>query len=303
MDQQDQNDLNKSPSNSDASSNQDKARIRAEILDRIHQSRLNNDLAAAANRRKKTLRIWWSLGTIAAILILTFVASRFIFQEPPATEWVVITNPKGHIRQVTLPDSTLVWMNAGAQMRYPASYGTKERLLELQEGEIFLEVQPDVAQPFRVQSGSLNIQVLGTSFVVKSYQRLNNMAIAVKTGKVAVKQQLNELGALTPGEVLEYDPAKKTFFRANQDVNEIGDWRQGKVVLKQAGFDAIALAIENAFNVNLQYNHHSFQHCVNSIRFNRQQPLTEVLDILRDIQHIKYTIKGDTVLITGQGCN
>jgi len=304
MEQQDQNDPYRIPPNADTpSSNQAKAQMRQEILDRIHQSRLNNEQATGIARKKRMARIWWSMGSIAAAVALFLLASHFLFQQEGATEWVVINNPKGSVRQVTLPDSSLVWMNAGAQIQYAASFGNKERLLELNEGEIFLEVQPDEKKPFLVKSGGLNIQVLGTSFIVKSYQRLNNIAVAVKTGKVAVKQQLNELGALLPGEVLQYDAVKKTFSREAQDVNEMANWTQGKIVLKQAGFDEIAIAIENTFNVVLQYNHNNFKHCTNNIRFNRQQPLAEVLDILRDIQHINYTIKGDTVLITGQGCN
>lgn len=305
MEQQDQNDPYRIPPNTDTpSSNQAKAQMRQEILDRIHQSRLNNELAVDMARKKRVARIGWSIGTIAAVVALYLLASHFLFQQKAvAPEWVVISNPKGSVRKVMLPDSSWVWMNAGAQMQYAASFGNKERLLELNEGEIFVEVQPDAEQPFRVKSGELNVQVLGTSFVVKSYPQLNNIAVAVKTGKVAVKQQLNELGALTPGQVLQYDAVKKTFSRDTQEVDEMASWTQGKIVLKQAGFDEIAIAIENTFNVTLQYNHNNFKHCTNNIRFNRQQPLPEVLDILRDIQHISYTIKGDIVLITGPGCN
>lgn len=77
--------------------------------------------------------------------------------------------PRGRRFQLTLPDGTKVWMNAGSQLRYPTVFTAKERWVEL-TGEAYFEVAPEAHMPFKVSiGGKAAVEVLGTAFNVSAY--------------------------------------------------------------------------------------------------------------------------------------
>ena len=91
----------------------------------------------------------------------------------------------GEHKQVTLPDGTVVHLNAGTVMRYPTEFTSDIRLVEM-EGEAFFNVMRDEGKPFIVRTRQADVKVLGTSFNVKAYQEDELMAVSVRTGKVEV---------------------------------------------------------------------------------------------------------------------
>ena len=89
----------------------------------------------------------------------------------------------GEHKQVTLPDGTVVHLNAGTVMRYPTEFTSDIRLVEM-EGEAFFNVMRDEGKPFIVRTRQADVKVLGTSFNVKAYQEDELMAVSVRTGKL-----------------------------------------------------------------------------------------------------------------------
>src|SRR5690606_2701987 len=56
-----------------------------------------------------------------------------------SVQWLELTTPRGGTYQVTLPDGTDVWLNAGSVLRYPIRFSREQREVEL-SGEAYFDV-------------------------------------------------------------------------------------------------------------------------------------------------------------------
>lgn len=91
-------------------------------------------------------------------------------------------------------DNSRVKLNAGSTIRFDEGDWEKERKVEL-IGEGFFEIEKGL--PFRVETQNGRIEVLGTSFNVRSWGK--NLSVECYTGKVQVSNTLGEQVFLNPG--------------------------------------------------------------------------------------------------------
>lgn len=63
-----------------------------------------------------------------------------------------------------------VWLNADSKLKYPVTFGSDKREVEL-EGEGYFEVTRDETRPFRVVVEKQTVEVLGTEFNVDAYRK------------------------------------------------------------------------------------------------------------------------------------
>jgi transmembrane sensor len=122
-------------------------------------------------------------------------------------------------REITLPDGSLVTLNAGSRLTYPRNFGKESRLVGL-KGEAFFEVKKNPAKPFIIQLEGAEIKVLGTSFNVKAYANMEKIEVTVKEGKVSLYEKNKEARQIiaTTGEKAEYyKQSKELQFVENTD--------------------------------------------------------------------------------------
>lgn len=82
----------------------------------------------------------------------------------------------GHVREVVLPDGTQLTLAGGADIK--VRYTRHGRMIELTHGTIFADVARDAQRPFRIDTGSARIEVVGTSFEVSSKPASVRVAVA-----------------------------------------------------------------------------------------------------------------------------
>ncbi|WP_316792424.1 FecR family protein [Pedobacter frigoris] len=276
----------------------DREKVRLEILERIQASK-NNLKPTAKLRPLRNRRL---LMAAAAISFLLLSIGLLFYNNFNNDDLITITVAKGKTQEVTLPDGSKVWLNAASTLKYPKKFGAK-RIVYLEDGEGFFKVVHDDKVPFIVQSATLKTYVLGTSFVVKAYKSLSTATVSVVTGKVAVSHDDKQIGLLTRNQEVVYNKTNKQSKMIKTVAQEKTEWNDGKVILNAVYFEDMMLAIENAYQVNIEYDRTLFKNCQNSIRFNTKQSLKDVLDLIKDIQGINYELKEKEVIITGSGCN
>lgn len=252
--------------------------------------------------RNAFFRNWY---TIAASIAFIIVSSAGIYlyktYNSGAQDMITITAPLGQTREVILPDGSQVWLNAASVLRYPANFGeTREVFLE--EGEGFFQVKRDTTAPFTVHSSHLDTRVLGTSFRVKAYKELSHEIVTVVSGKVAVSRGAEPLAHLEKDQEVIFDKNSGNEKESLVEAAESVDWKSGNVILKSVRFEDLILAVENAYQVSIHFDRQKFKECENSIRFSTHQSLESVMDLVRDIQGIRYEIKGKEVIVSGEGC-
>ncbi|QGY47423.1 DUF4974 domain-containing protein [Maribellus comscasis] len=227
---------------------------------------------------------------IAALVIITFGVGFFVRKIiPEKASYSSVTVPYGARSEVLLPDGSKVWVNSGSQIKYPADFKGKEVNLFL-EGEAYFDIMKNPKRKLNVKTSSINIQVLGTKFNVKSYNdedvvetTLVNGSISI-TGKIGEKL-IKEPIYLKPKEqavliksqnaVEILDPEKKSNnqtdledekeseelekaklqpimkINGEVDVEPFVSWKDNKLVFRGERFDELAVKMERWYNVQI----------------------------------------------------
>lgn len=117
--------------------------------------------------------------------------------ERPLKYNVLETSSRGNI-QVTLSDSTRVWLNAGSRLSYPNVFEGERRVVEL-VGEAYFEVARNEQHPFIVKTDVADIEVLGTQFNV-NYARDHTCITTLVEGCVKVRNGKKDSVIIHPGQ-------------------------------------------------------------------------------------------------------
>lgn len=126
----------------------------------------------------------WKYLSIAVSIALLLVTGILLTDKEPEQELVyyeTIAVPDAKTK-ITLPDSSIVWLNANACLRYPREFSEQVRQVEI-KGEAFFEVRKDEKKPFIVQTDGIGIRVLGTTFNVDAEpEKLRSLSLPEKSG-------------------------------------------------------------------------------------------------------------------------
>lgn len=110
---------------------------------------------------------------IAAIFLVALSVVQLYISTPqtvlPEPIMQTIYVPAGQRVEVTLADSTQVWLNAKTTFTFPNNFSGENRSVTL-DGEGYFNVTHNKNKPFIVKTAQYNIEVLGTEFNVHAYK-------------------------------------------------------------------------------------------------------------------------------------
>lgn len=161
------------------------------------------------NRLRKPARLHLRRGAIAmwsaaaSVMILVAVTAVLFFRKPEV-ETFHYANTTQTEESVLLPDSSEVVLYPNSSLAYAGE--TAGRKVDL-KGKAFFRVKKN-GQPFAVNAGELQVEVLGTSFLINAFDK-ERSGVYVKTGRVkaSVRQSevvltANQKAVLTDGVLL-----------------------------------------------------------------------------------------------------
>lgn len=266
--------------------------LKQPLWERIEKQTINRGKV----RRLNT--VW--LKVAAAVLVAVCAGlfySKLAQRKPEQLVYQVITAPKGSMKQVMLPDSTTVQLNAGTSIKFPVTFSTAKREVTLINGEAFFDVKHDASKPFLVHTAQVTTQVLGTSFNIKFYKELPDIQVFVNSGKVEVHDQKHTLGFYTPQQQLTYNKHTQSFTREQVAGDHSLSWMHDELILDNVSFKEITVYLQNRYSVNFKYVGKRLSQQHYSVRFSNKLNINQLLDILQFIDGRKYKLKGDTVNI------
>jgi len=252
----------------------------------------------------KHIRRWQRIVWPAAAAVLLLIGLKFFWPKPPAPKpaaWVSLECPVGQRLKMILPDGSAVWLNSGSSVQYNPDF-VHQREFRVRDGEVFFDVAKDAVHPFIVNTKNLAIKVLGTSFNVAAYTKLTREKVTVTTGNVQVLDQQQCSVILGAGQEIVYNSGKTTFSTQMVDAAQSNSWRNGDIYLTNVTLEELALKLENIYGYEIIFTNSKMKHCINSLHFNEKEPVTKVLDLLKLIDKITYTIQNRKIIISGQPC-
>lgn len=246
----------------------------------------------AEKSEKKSRAGRFPLTKIAAVFFIVLAVGlsiKYGIRERDA-DWLTVNVPFGEIREVLLPDSTIVWINAGSEFSYPSRFDKEERKVKLTEGQAFFDVKRDTARPFFVTSGDMQVSVLGTSFDIKSYSEEPLIKVGVLTGLVRVDYGGNERGAtvnLVAGEEGTVNRKEGHIRKDNLETEWIAAWRDQRLVFDDESMKYVVSALERRYDIDVEVISDQLLSETLSIKLDNQ-PLTDVLEVLKYSMGFEY---------------
>jgi ferric-dicitrate binding protein FerR (iron transport regulator) len=212
-----------------------------------------------------------------------------------------LTTPRGGQYCVTLPDGTLVWLNASTSLKFPVAFAGNERRVEV-KGEAYFEVTKNAAMPFVVKAGNEEIKVLGTHFNVTAYSddkviktTLLEGSVEVSLTNLAGSEKDKSAVTLQPGQQSQcIENTELTVVEA--DLEEAIAWKNGYFVFNNENIESIMLKIARWYDIKVSYQ-------VDPVNKNftgnilRSQNVSEVLSMLESTDAIHFKIEGKSITV------
>lgn len=203
-----------------------------------------------------------------------------------------IETPKGGKYQVILPDGSIVWLNAGSLLRFPAIFTGNERNVEL-SGEAYFEVAKNIDMPFNVRTKNMNIHVTGTQFNVMAYNDESYSAATLVEGSVQVSNPSQKL-FLQPGEqVLANETSNLS--KRDADIEETIAWKNGLFQFNNSDIHTVMNQISRWYDVSIEYRGRVPEKHFGGY-ISRESKLSQVLKML-ELSGVRFSIEEKKIIV------
>lgn len=249
-----------------------------------------DEISGRLKTKPKIVPLYRRAAFYAAAMLLVVFAGFAYFNSS-----ITIEAPKGQTALVVMGDGSKVTLNENARLRYKRFYWGK-RTVELQ-GEALFEVTHRPEKAFVVQGENVSVNVLGTTFVVKTNG--NAAFTSVLSGKVAVKNtQTNQTAVLVAGQTVEHGQMLAVKKETSQNLLS---WQTKTLRFSNTPL-ALALAdIADYYHINIKIAAPLSSGCYLTSNF-QSASLADVLKELELVFHMQYRLVGDTLYIDKTNC-
>ncbi|MHC1703030.1 MAG: FecR family protein [Tenuifilaceae bacterium] len=149
----------------------------------------------------------------------------------------------------TLTDGSVIYLANNTTFSYPTEFDTESRKVNL-DGEAFFDITSNPEQPFIIETEETIIEVLGTSFNVKS-EKNSQFELIVEKGKVRVTLKSNptETTIVLPGEKIT--STGNQFNKIKTDNLLYSSWKKRRMQFKDESLSNIVRVINKNYNSNI----------------------------------------------------
>lgn len=303
-------------------------------FEKIYSTIVSNiavEASTSKNSEGKSRNFVFTLGKVAAVALIIVASVFFIHRilQPKVGNFTEVAfceikAPFGTTTEITLPDGSHVWLNAGSKLRYNPGFGYQNRNLSL-DGEAFFKVAKNKALPFIVKTSDISIKAVGTEFNVKAYQNEGTIEALLVEGKISITR--NGLKKESFGEITLVPNQKATFVKEKTsfDIADIKSfkeelpskikvetgkvyilpkidpspaiaWKENRMIIRGEAMESLIIKLERKYDVKIKIESEYLQ----NFRFSgtlENETLQQVLDVIKLSAPIDYEIEGKVVTI------
>jgi transmembrane sensor len=209
--------------------------------------------------------------------------------------------PYGNTSRLTLPDGSLVWLNAGSRMAFSPNFSGKERIVYL-EGEAYFEVAHDINKAFKVKAGNVTVIALGTIFNVSAYPNDELIKSFLLEGKISVSEGHSRSARdniiIEPNQVAVYSTTNKDISVAHvSDPYEFIAWKEGWFRCNRENLRSVLRKLERYYGVKIFMDETGSSFGKFSGKLDVSGSIEKVLIVLSDVTEIEYRIEDEGIFI------
>lgn len=248
--------------------------------------------------RRKWLIYSRNIAAVILLMITVSVGSIYTYNKLDQSDEQLfneMTVPLGSQTKVLLPDGSTAVLNSGSVLKYPLSYGKKERNVYL-VGEGYFEVAKDKEKVFQVFAGDMKIEVTGTIFNVRSYLEDHSTEISLIEGGVDVYAN-NKYLRLKPDEKAIYNRETGQLYSENVESYKSAQWTTGRLSFVNTSFIEILKDIERKYNVKIHVQSSKAAKEYFSGSINTEMSLQEVFNFIDVDKKYRFEVSGSTIVL------
>lgn len=221
----------------------------------------------------------------AAIFLLTVgvsLAGLKLFETIQQHSIVTVTAQNKTLKQVKLPDNSVITLYPGSSVSYPKKFAKNKRKIEF-KGKAFFEIFRDTSRVFEINTDQSLVTVLGTSFQVSNIENGKNIEVIVATGKVAISgikpnNSVIEFFTLQAGESGSVLTDGKAVKETQIDANYLS-WKTHVLTFSETELERVAHTLYQTYGYKVDYSDVASQKLRLSAHFDNR-PLAEVLQVI-----------------------
>lgn len=209
--------------------------------------------------------------------------------------------PYGRRARLQLEDGTIVQLNAGSRLVYPAVFRDKRREVYL-EGEAFFEVAPNAASPFFVYASGIETEVLGTSFNISAYPDDKQQSLVLASGSVRTQLASQRIFGkhsrqLKPGEMATVNMENENLQVSTVNITTYTAWKDGRLLFYSVQLKDILKKLTRYYNIQLDLasTQPGLETCSGDLDL--EENLENVLDVICATNSLRYERQGQRIIL------
>ncbi len=170
----------------------------------------------------------WRPALAVAAAVLCAVMATHLGAPRELYHTQVAAQAKG-TRTLNLPDGSTLYVNANTRLR--VDFSAHQRIVHLDQGQLYIEVAADKERPLFVQAGEARVRVVGTGFDVRRSPQ--QLVVSVAHGQVAFESTTRSpVAMLGAQQRAGYNYAKGTLVQSSLTDETVADWRSGHLAFR-----------------------------------------------------------------------
>jgi ferric-dicitrate binding protein FerR (iron transport regulator) len=251
------------------------------------------ELDESADTRKNHFFLPMMLRVAAAVLFIAGIGwLALLLHRSQQENMLVFENTGNQTTAVrTLLDGSMVYLAQESNISFSENFGSKSRIVEL-NGEAFFDVAHDYEKPFIIKTGTARIEVLGTSFNVKSYND-SDFELFVETGRVKV--------SFSNGSSVYVEPRQLATFKNgsydlvyNADYNT--QWRKNLLHFRDEKLGDILYVLGKTYGITFETSHEHLRNRMMTLTIYDSSANT-ISELISLSLGIDYEIKNDSLVV------
>lgn len=243
----------------------------------------------------KITRHW---GQIAASILLLFASGLTILYyiqhqelQTLAEQDVIVRSGDSGTSQVTLPDGTLVRLNANSSLTYQQNFGQNNRKVKL-SGEGYFEVKKNTEKKFIVNTGYIDVTVLGTKFNLYAYEDKDIIEMALVEGHVNVSTSKPPYQTICvkPNEKVTYNKYDNKLNIEKTTTKIETAWLNKELVFREEKLENVFQCLSRKFRVKFSIDSSVSVDDVYTGAFDDEK-IEDILEVLKIHYGFNYTVK------------
>ena len=241
----------------------------------------------------KTRKLIKWLASSAAAIVLLFI---FLQLFAPYQFEKELTVTSGDIKkEVILPDGSHVWLNTQSSIKYSNKF-KKSRNVKL-NGEALFDIIKSEEKNFIVETSNLQVEVLGTTFLVNDRDNANLTQTILESGAVNINIKNTDKNLnLSPGELFTYNNDDGYYNVESVNTSSYIGWVKDKLSFTNIPMSELIIQLEKLYNIDIVCNSHSILNTPVSITVD-EESLDEILFLLSQIVPLNWIIDKENKII------